>query len=352
MPSSLLVPPASLTTLRKACLALLVTLSGLSFAAPDAAETEPLTNSYAERFDTAWRLVAERYWDEDYGGTDWEAVRERYEPRALAAQSERRFYRVLERMYAELGDDHSVFVPPSQVERIRAAYGDLPCLGVFAQAPAGASPYGFLQLASTPADVAEARLGNVAFSLENGVGYIDLPDLVSTGVAGHLRGAVRELEGAGATALVLDLRGNPGGRLIEMMGATGVFTGGFLWRTLTRWTFPFPYPAIGPTETELPLAVLIDSRVNSAAEGMAGALQSSGRARVFGERSAGNVEAVLPFCLRDGSQAWIATGVLAPLRGATWEGRGVEPDVETSARGALEAALEYLVNLSEPSEQP
>ncbi len=60
---------------------------------------------------------------------------------------------------------------------------------------------------------------------------------------------------------------------------------------------------------------------------------------VVGERTAGNVEAVLPFCLRDGSQAWIATGVLAPLLGATWEGRGVEPDVVVPPAEALDTAL-------------
>lgn len=334
------MPPPASVTLKAVRLAVLASFIGLwlnvslSSAAPGTAEANP----YAERFDTAWRLVAERYWDEAYGGTDWDAVRTRYEPRALAATSERGFYRVLERMYTELGDDHSVFVPPSDVERIRRTYGDLPCLGVFGRAGAARS--------------AAETLGNVSYRLEGEIGYIELPDLASTGVAGNLRSAVRALETAGATGLVLDLRGNPGGRLIEMMQATGVFTGGFLWRTLTRWTFPLPYPAVGPVETELPLAVLIDRHVNSAAEGMAGALQSSGRARVFGERSAGNVEAVLPFCLRDGSQAWIATGVLAPLQGATWEGRGVEPDEATPPRRALAAALEYLATLSaEPAAQ-
>jgi len=281
---------------------------------------------YGERFDAAWALVAERYWDEDYGGVDWVSLGERYRPRALAARDERAFYRVLEQLYGELGDSHSVFVPPAKVARIRAAYGDLPCLGVFGAYPAGLG----------------TRFGTVRYRLAGTVGVLTLPDLATTGVSQNLRRAVRQLEQAGATALVLDLRGNPGGRLLEMMQTTGIFTRGFLWRTLTRWTLPIPYPALGPVETELPLAVLIDKNVNSAAEGVAGALQSSGRARVFGQTSAGNVEAVLPFCLRDGSQAWIATGVLAPLGGPTWEGRGVVPD--TPSRRALRDALTYLRN--------
>ena len=298
---------------------------GLLFLSLSSAQSVQASGPYGERFDVAWGLVAERYWDAAYGGLDWDALKLEYRPRAVAAHSDRAFYGVLERLYDRLGDEHSVFVPPAKVARIRRLYGDLPCLGVFG-----------VQDVRTDAE----RLGGVRYRLEGSVGVLTMPDLATIGIAGDLRGAVRRLGKQGAEAFVLDLRGNPGGRLVEMMGAAGVFTRGFLWRTLTRWTLPLPYPALGAVETEKPLAVLIDRDVHSAAEGLAGALQSSGRARVFGEKSAGNVEAVLPFCLRDGSQAWIATGVLAPLRGATWEGRGVVPDERTDR--ALKAALTYL----------
>ena len=293
-----------------------------------AARAQP-NGPYGERFDVAWGLVAERYWDAAYGGLDWRALKREYRPRAVAARSDRAFYGVLERLYSRLGDEHSVFVPPAKVARIRRLYGDLPCLGVFGS-----------QVGSQAAGGDTERLGGVRYRLDGSVGVVTVPDLATIGIAGDLRGSVRRLGERGAEAFVLDLRGNPGGRLVEMMGTAGVFTRGFLWRTLTRWTLPLPYPALGAVETEKPLAVLIDKDVHSAAEGLAGALQSSGRARVFGEKSAGNVEAVLPFCLRDGSQAWIATGVLAPLRGATWEGRGVVPDERTDR--ALGAALTYL----------
>ena len=82
--------------------------------------------------------------------------------------------------------------------------------------------------------------------------------------------------------------------------------------------------------------------MNSAAEGLAGAMQKKARATIIGETSAGNVEAVMPFCLRDGSQAWIATGVLAPIGGPTWEGIGVIPDIAISSEDALDAALTFL----------
>ena len=315
-------------------LAALTLVFGLTLVT--AARAQP-NGPYGERFDVAWGLVAERYWDAAYGGLDWNALKLEYRPRAVAARSDRAFYGVLERLYDRLGDEHSVFVPPAKVARIRRLYGDLPCLGVFgSQVGSQVDLQDGLQEVRADA----GRLGRVRYRLDGSVGVVTVPDLATIGVAGDLRGAVRQLSEQGAEAFVLDLRGNPGGRLVEMMGAAGVFTRGFLWRTLTRWTLPLPYPALGAVETEKPLAVLIDKDVHSAAEGLAGALQSSGRARVFGERSAGNVEAVLPFCLRDGSQAWIATGVLAPLRGATWEGRGVVPDERTDR--ALGAALAYL----------
>ena len=280
--------------------------------------------SYPERFEAAWRLVDERYWDLESSGIDWDAVKTEFEPDALAAENDNAFYKVLEAMYSEIGDNHSVFVPPDRVDEIRQQYGDLPCLGIFAQASA-------------------ERFGSVRTELlEDGIGYIELPDLASTNVANNVRRAVQTLSRAGAESLILDMRGNPGGRLIEMMQTAGIFTSGFLWRTVTRWALPLPYPAVGAPETELPLVILIDGEVNSAAEGLAGALQQRERATIIGETSAGNVEAVLPFCLRDGSQAWIASGVLAPIGGPTWEGRGVVPDVETSSREALDAAIEYL----------
>lgn len=299
-------------------LALLITLStslGTSLAAAQ--------EGYTERFEQAWRLVSERYWDLSAAGVDWESVGDRYRGRAQSAESEEEFYSTLEAMYEELDDDHSVFVPPSRVEEIRAEYGALPCLPVLAQAGDGS-------------------FGRVGYELIDGAGYLEVPDLASPGVATGVRDAVRALEVAGAAAIVMDLRGNPGGRLVEMMQVAGVFTNGFLWRVLTNWSLPLPYPALGGVETDLPLLILTDGDVNSAAEGLAGALQQRGRAIVVGETTAGNVEAILPFCLRDGSQAWIATGVLAPIGAPTWEGRGVEPDVAVPADDALDAALEQL----------
>ncbi len=319
-------------------------LLAIACTAAALAQTSPARVGDDPRFDAAWRLVAERYWDLTQVAVDWDDARTRFGSRPNDADDA--VDRALEDLYEALGDDHSRYVPASRVDELRAELGDLPCVGVFGAAPwdalhaqgGAAAPLG---APDAPADLRTS--GPIDYGqYPDGVGYVRVPDLVRAGTAEGLRTAVEDLERAGAAGLILDLRGNPGGRLVTMMQAAGVFTRGFLWRALTRWSLPLPYPALGTPATALPLVVLIDGDVHSAAEGLAGALQANGRARVVGATSAGNVEAVLPFCLRDGSQAWLATGVLAPLRGATWEGRGVEPDLAVDPGAAVEAARALL----------
>lgn len=288
------------------------------------------------RFEVAWRLIDERYWDLGLSAIDWSDARVLYGERRVA--SDDALDAVIEAMYEAIGDDHTRYVPAARVIEERERFGDLPCIGYFGAAQAAAT-----RPAADDAPPELRRAGPVRYGRwEDRIGYLGVPDLVQAGVAEGVRRAVAELEGGGARALVLDLRGNPGGRLVTMMRVAGVFTRGFLWRALTRWSLPLPYPALGAPATDLPLAVLVDGDVNSAAEGLAGALQAQGRAVIVGATTAGNVEAVLPFCLRDGAQAWIATGVLAPLGGPTWEGRGVVPDLPadpTAAASVARAAL-------------
>jgi carboxyl-terminal processing protease len=289
------------------------------------------------RFATAWRLVAERYWDLERSAVDWPSAfaefGDRPAPDAAAVDA------AIEALYEAIGDDHSRYVPADRVAAERATYGDLPCIAVFGRS---SGPAGAVAPPGAPGRLRAA--GPVSFGRwPDGIGYLRLDDLVQPGVAEGLRRAVGELEALQVTGLVLDLRGNPGGRLVTMMQSAGVFTRGFLWRALTRWSLPLPYPALGTPATELPLAILVDGDVHSAAEGLAGALQQRGRAIVVGAPTAGNVEAVLPFCLRDGAQAWIATGVLAPIGGPTWEGRGVVPDLLVAPAGAADAARRALL---------
>lgn len=289
-----------------------------------AAQGVPAHDGYdpMPNFEIVASLVERRYWALDEVRPDWGTLRENARSQARAARDSAALDAVLADLVASLGDEHSRYVPASDVDRVREAYGDLPCLGVFGRGTASTA-----QTDAVEDDSAWIVAGPVRYRLDRELGIVAVDDLARAGTADGVRRAVASLEGAGATSLLLDLRGNPGGRITEMMRVAGAFTTGPLWRIATRWGLPVPYPAIGPVVTTLPLAVAVDGQVASAAEGLAGGLQSSARAVVVGSTTMGNVEAVLPFCLRSGAQVWLATGVLAPTFGPTWEGRGVVPDV-------------------------
>jgi carboxyl-terminal processing protease len=87
--------------------------------------------------DAAWRTVRDHHYDKTLGGLDWNAVRAKYEPLALAAPSEAAFYRVLNQMIGELGQSHMMITGPGDEDEVAAEETAQP-----GEAPAGARPPG------------------------------------------------------------------------------------------------------------------------------------------------------------------------------------------------------------------
>ncbi len=129
-----------------------------------------------------------------------------------------------------------------------------------------------------------------AFVPATGVGYLRLAHF-STGAAHEVATAVDSLRRAGAHALVLDLRGNPGGTIDEAVAIAGQFLpkGASVTRTEGRATgVGRDYVAAGArSETGWPLAVLVDRGSASASEILAGALQDHDRAVLVGDTTFG-----------------------------------------------------------------
>ncbi|HYG80346.1 MAG TPA: S41 family peptidase, partial [Pyrinomonadaceae bacterium] len=149
-------------------------------------------------------------------------------------------------------------------------------------------------------------------------------------------GAVKSLRDT--RGLVIDLRGNPGGVMGVASGLVGLLTSksGLIGVLRTRSgglpipTFPQRFSYTGP------IVVLIDGLSGSTAEVMAAALQESGRAKVVGERSAGAVLGADIKELPTGALFEYARAGFKTSEGATLEGKGVTPDVETRlSRAAL-----------------
>ena len=122
------------------------------------------------------------------------------------------------------------------------------------------------------------------------VAYIHLSDF--TPDAGkEVRNALVNLKEQGAKSVILDLRGNPGGLLIEAVNITNLFIPKGKLVVSTRGKIPennLSYETLNPpTDTEIPVAVLINRGSASASEIVAGTLQDYDRAVVVGEKSYG-----------------------------------------------------------------
>ncbi|MCE9596136.1 MAG: PDZ domain-containing protein [Planctomycetes bacterium] len=167
------------------------------------------------------------------------------------------------------------------------------------------------------------------------IGYLALRNF-SPGVGDEARRALDELTRPHVDALVLDLRGNPGGGLPESLSVAGAFLGELpIALRVGRGDVRTTLTATGPRATELPTAVLVDEGTASAAELLASGLRSQHRAKLVGARTFGKalVHELVP--LPDGSALLVTTGRLLASDGGELLHVGVTPDVLVASQPEL-----------------
>ncbi|HEV2150011.1 MAG TPA: serine hydrolase [Longimicrobiaceae bacterium] len=178
--------------------------------------------------------------------------------------------------------------------------------------------------------------------LEGNVGYLKLGMVTESFDA--MADALRKLDGT--AAMILDLRGVPGGSgrmanfLISHFVAPGVHAlnvfdpvQGDTVRRTTLAQVP------GPRRTDVPLYVLVDGGSASAAEDVPFVLQNLGRATIVGEKTAGAGRPNGIFPIGAGLAASVSImRTWDPRTGREWERVGVQPDLAVPSADALEAA--------------
>ncbi|HEU4588109.1 MAG TPA: S41 family peptidase [Gemmatimonadales bacterium] len=206
------------------------------------------------------------------------------------------------------------------VEQIRGPVGSKLAMGVVRRGAKAAEPRALQR--------AEVQVPSVTASmvLDGGVGVVRLAQF-GEGATGEVAHAIDGLLQAGATSLLLDLRGNPGGLLEEGLGVAQLFLperSGLI-EVRGRPGYPAQRASAGgpPRYPKLPLAVLVDQRSASAAEILAGALQDAKRARVFGSQSygKGSVQEMVPL-----PEGWAVKLTIA--RWFTPKGRPIDRGVQ------------------------
>ena len=162
------------------------------------------------------------------------------------------------------------------------------------------------------------------------------------------------------TDVVIDLRGNPGGLLLEADAVLSCFLPAQQeWATrVSRNGRPIPLsimPGCGnigaPVTNDV--ALLVDGSSRSAAELTPAALQESGRALVVGEHTAGAVLISQDSPLPDGGRLTLSRADYITAGGVRLEKRGVEPDIVVvrsaeERRAGLDPALEAAIAVLAP----
>ena len=156
------------------------------------------------------------------------------------------------------------------------------------------------QLARAEEPRQEVTFSSFAGDAAQGVAYVRLGDFLGPATS-QIQTAIDGLRAQGEIrAVVLDLRGNPGGLLDEAVSVSGLFLPQGTLVTATRGRAEGTaqtYRTTGaPTLPDVPVAVLVDRHSASASEIVAGALQDWDRGVVVGETTFGKglVQVVRP----------------------------------------------------------
>ena len=165
--------------------------------------------------------------------------------------------------------------------------------------------------------------------LKNEIVLISISEF-TRGTARSMRSALAA-SGAERSGVILDLRGNPGGLLVEATDVAGAFLNG---GTVVEFFMPGKSPeifnAIGDGDSKTPLVVLIDRGTASAAEIVAAALQDRNRAVIVGERTFGKAAVQDLSELSNGAAIELTIGYYLTPNGKRLEGQGLDPDILVS----------------------
>ena len=164
--------------------------------------------------------------------------------------------------------------------------------------------------------------------LEKGIGYVRLSGF-SGKTATEVEEALVKMEKAGMQALIMDLRGNPGGLLNQSALVTEKFvkSGQLIVSTEGRGGhLQDKLFATAKTHRTLPMVILVNGDSASASEIVAGCLQDLKRAELVGMKTygKGSVQTILP--LNDGSAIRITTAKYFTPSHRVIHEKGIEPD--------------------------
>jgi carboxyl-terminal processing protease len=186
----------------------------------------------------------------------------------------------------------------------------------------------------TPVDITITRANVVVPAADWGmIPGTHIADIVlnvfAQGAAKELQTKITAATKAGATSIILDLRGNPGGYASQAQDVASEFlSSGIVYieqdakGTNTEIKVN---PGIAHNTT-IPIVVLVDHNSASSAEIVAGAMQDHGRAKIVGVPTFGTGTVLQQFPLSDGSVIILGVAWWLTPNGHKIFGKGIQPD--------------------------
>jgi carboxyl-terminal processing protease len=192
---------------------------------------------------------------------------------------------------------------------------------------------------------AKIELDSVLYEMRQDIAYINITHF-SEPTDGELSSALESVIAEGATAIILDLRSNPGGLLQSVVDVASHFlTEGVVVSVVSnQGKQTANLVKSKEVTTDLPMVILVDSFSASGSEVLAGAMQDHERATVAGTITFGKGSVNILRQLSDGSGLYVTTARWLTPDGRLIEGEGISPDYELELEGedAIQWAIDYL----------
>jgi carboxyl-terminal processing protease len=345
-------------------------------------------------FEAVWTTIQKKYFDPNFGGLDWNKVRERYAPQVAAVKTDAELYELLNKMLGELRTSHLAVLPPEAIEELseppsttglglRTVEGDVVIFRLLPGSSAeraGLRPgfvvkkiddeqvekledaleklsgephtkvrvsyldaqdaVGEVTLEREPLQLGQAekdKYGDISLyamfdakRLADGIGYIRFTTFIEA-LNKKIRAAIESMHDA--PGLIIDLRGNGGGDDSVAINMAGMLFDKktLLMITKTRQGDDDYYQARPQKRAYLgPVVILVDEGSGSASEQFAAGMQESGRAVVIGKTTEGDDMDADLQKLPSGAYLVYAYGQPRTPKGVVIEGRGVIPNIEVS----------------------
>jgi carboxyl-terminal processing protease len=183
--------------------------------------------------------------------------------------------------------------------------------------------------------------------VQDDIGYVMLRGFPEPSVIDSIEQDIATFQTQGVHGLVLDLRGNSGGRIDVGTRLLGDFlpNGTSIYQEIDRNGHNSTHATHGNSQYDLPMVVLVDGGTASMGEIFASAVQEHGVATILGSKTSGSVAAAQVFGLPDGSALQVTVFEILAADGTPLNKNGVAPDeVIASDPGAATDGADPVLN--------